>query len=139
MAKTIVQKVVFKNTTPKDLYDLYMNAKKHSMISGGPAKITSKEGATYSAHGGYITGQNLKLVKDQLIVQTWRGADWNKKDADSTLMIHLEPKGKNVVLHAVHSNVPDKQAEGIEKGWHSHYWNPWKQHLAGKPITRPQM
>ena len=28
MAKTIVQKVVFKNTTSKDLYDLYMNAKK---------------------------------------------------------------------------------------------------------------
>jgi activator of HSP90 ATPase len=137
MAKTIVQKVVFKNTTPKDLYDLYMNAKKHSKATAASAKITTKEGAKFSAHDGYITGENLKLVKDQLIVQSWRGADWDKKDQDSTFMIHLEPKGKNVTLHAVHSNVPDNQADGIEKGWHTHYWEPWKQYLAGKPIAKP--
>jgi activator of HSP90 ATPase len=139
MARTIVQKVVFKNTTPKALYELYMNAKKHSQITGGPVQITGKEGAEFSAHGGYMTGHNLKLVKDQLIVQSWRGSDWNKKDPDSTFMIHLEPKGKNVVLHVVHANVPDKQADGIEKGWHEHYWKPWAQHLAGQPITRPAM
>ena len=134
MAKTIVQKIVFKNTTPKDLYDLYMNAKKHSKATAAPAEISNKEGAKFSAHGGYITGENLKLVKDQLIVQSWRGADWDKKDHDSTFMIHLEPKGKNVTLHA---NVPDKQADGIDKGWHSHYWEPWKQYLAGTPIAKP--
>ena len=140
MAKTIVQKVVFKNTTAKDLYDLYMNAKKHSIATAAPAQISAKEGTKFSAHGGYITGENIKLVKDQLIVQNWRGADWNKKDPDSIFIIHLEPKGKNVTLHMVHSNVPDKQAEGIEKGWHSHYWEPWKQYLAGKPITKyPEM
>ena len=139
MAKTVVQKVVFKNTTPKDLYDLYMNAKKHSMISGAPAQITAKEGTPFSAHAGYITGQNIKLVKDQLIVQSWRGADWKKKDPDSTFMLLFEPKGKNVTAHIVHSNVPDNQAEGIDKGWHSHYWEPWKQHIAGETITRPKM
>jgi len=140
MAKTIVQKVVFKNTTPKALYELYMNAKKHSAATGVPAQITNKEGAPFSAHAGYITGQNLKLVKDQLIVQSWRGTDWNKKEGDSTFMIHLEPKGKNVILHAVHANIPDKEAEGIDKGWHTFYWEPWKQYLAGKPISkRPEM
>ncbi len=102
-------KVVFKNATPKDLYNLYMNEKKHSKATGGPAKITNKEGASFSVHDGYITGENLKIVKNQLIVQSWRGADWDKKDADSTLMIHLEPKGNDVVFHAVHSNVPDNQ------------------------------
>jgi activator of HSP90 ATPase len=136
MAKTIVQKVVFKNTTPKALYDLYMNAKKHSKATAAPAQITNKEGAPFSAHGGYITGQNLKLVKDQLIVQSWRGKDWNKKEADSTFLIHLEPKGKDVVLHAVHTNIPDKEAEGIDKGWHEFYWEPWKKFLAGKPIDK---
>ena len=140
MAKTIVQKVVFKNTTSKDLYDLYMNAKKHSKATGAPAQITSKEGVSFSAHDGYITGQNIKLVKDNLIVQSWRGMDWDKKDPDSTFIISLEPKGKNVTLHAVHTNVPDKQADGIDKGWHSHYWEPWKQYLAGKPIDKsPEM
>ena len=139
MAKTIVQKVVFKNTTPKALYELYMDAKKHSMISGGRAEISAKEGTKYSVHGGYITGKNLQLVKNKLIVQTWRAVGWDKNDVDSTFIINLEEKGKDVVLHAIHANLPDKAASGIDKGWHDHYWNPWKQHLAGKEITRPKM
>lgn len=139
MAKTITQKVVFKNTTPKALYDLYMNPKKHAMISAAPATISSKAGGKYSVFGGYIQGKNLHLVKDKLIVQTWRAQGWDKNDVDSTFIISLEPKGKDVVLQAIHANVPDKQEASLSKGWKDHYWNPWKQHLAGKKITRPQM
>jgi activator of HSP90 ATPase len=140
MAKTIVQKVVFKNTTPKALYELYTNAKKHTTATAAPAKITAKEGAKFSTHGGYITGRNLHLVSDRLIVQSWRTKEWDKDDIDSTFVIHLEAKGKNVVLYATHANVPDKHAESLTKGWNSHYWEPWKQYLAGTPITKyPEM
>ncbi|MGZ4035024.1 MAG: SRPBCC domain-containing protein [Bacteroidia bacterium] len=139
MAKTIVQKVVFKNTSPKALYDLYMDAKQHSKVTGGPAKITKKEGAAYSVHGGYITGKNLQLVENEHIVQTWRAVDWAKSDPDSIFIINLEQKGKDTILHAIHNNVPDKAVKGIDKGWHDHYWKPWKQHLAGKKITIPKM
>ena len=75
MAKTINQKVVFKNTTTKALYDLYMDAKKHTLIAGAPCTISAKEGSKYSVHNGYITGKNLQLIKDKLIVQTWRAMD----------------------------------------------------------------
>ena len=139
MSKNITQKIIFRNTSPKTLYDLYMNAKKHAMISGAPAKITSKAGAKYSVHGGYITGENILLEKDALIVQTWRGMDWDKAEPDSIFIIRLMKKGKDVVLHAIHAGIPDKAVAGIEKGWHDHYWNPWKQHIAGKKITRPKM
>jgi activator of HSP90 ATPase len=139
MAKTIMQKVVFKKTTPKSIYDLYMNAKKHSMISGSPVTVSAKEGAAFSAHNSYITGTNLKLIKDKLIVQTWRAQNWDATTSDSIFMILLEPKGKDVIMHMVHANVPDAHVESIDKGWYEHYWNPWKQFLAGKPITRPSM
>ena len=132
MPKTIVQKVVFKGTEPKDLYSLYLNARKHTKATGAPAEITNKEGAGFSAHGGHITGQNLKIVKDSLIVQSWRGLDWDKTDADSIFTLHFEPKGKNTTVHMVHANIPDKHADGIEKGWFKFYWEPWKAYLAGK-------
>ena len=138
MPKTITQKVVFKNTTSKALYDLYMNAKKHSKATASPTKITAKEGTKFSASSDYITGTNLKLVKDQLIVQTWRAVDWDAKDPDSILILHFEPKGKNIILNVAHVNVPDKQAKGIDQGWHDYYWEPWKQYLAGKPIAKPK-
>ena len=57
MAKTIIQKVLFKNTTPATLYELYVNAKKHSMVTGDAAKITSKVGAKFSAHRGLYQRQ----------------------------------------------------------------------------------
>src|SRR5213075_1544174 len=130
MAKNINQKIVFKNTTQKALYDLYMDSKKHSVATGAPAKLSAKEGGKYSVHGGYITGKNLQLIKNKLIVQTWRAEGWGKDDADSTFIILLEPTGKNVVLHATHANVPDKHAASIDAGWHKHYWEPWKKYLA---------
>ncbi len=138
MKKTIVQKVVFKNTTPKAVYDLYMNPKKHSEVIGAPAKISNKVGAKFSAHNGYISGKNLHLVKDQLIVQSWKSKTW-AKDEDSTFIIDLTKQGNDTVLIATHANVPDKDVKGITKGWYGHYWNPMKQYLAGKKITRPKM
>jgi len=139
MAKQITQKITFKNTKAKALFDLYMNAKLHSFIAGSPVKISSKAGAPFSAHGGYISGTSVYTVKDKIIVQAWRGANWAASDPDSTFTIILEPKGKDTVLHAIHSNVPDAYADSIKKGWYDHYWNPWKQHLAGKKIKRPTM
>jgi activator of HSP90 ATPase len=137
MAKTITQKIVFKNTSPKVLYELYMDSKKHSAATGSPAKMSSKVGGSFSVHDGYISGKNLHLLKDALIVQSWRGMDWDKADADSTFLINLEKKGKDTVLHAVHANLPEKHADGINKGWHDFYWKPWKQYLAGKKVKRP--
>ncbi|HUR31448.1 MAG TPA: SRPBCC domain-containing protein [Saprospiraceae bacterium] len=139
MSKTIIQEILFKNTTPNTLYNLYMNANKHSDITGSPAVITEKEGDSYSAHGGYITGKNLLLVKDKLIVQTWRAQGWEESDVDSIFMIKLEPQGEDVILHAIHANLPDNHAGHIDQGWHDHYWNPWKQYLAGETITLPKM
>ena len=139
MSKTILQKVVFKNTTTRVLYDLYMNAKLHSLIAGSPVKISAKPGSKFSAHGGYIKGKNIFLIKNKQIIQTWRAAGWDKDDVDSVFMINFEQKGKDVVLDMVHAYLPEKAVAGVKKGWTDHYWNPWKQHLAGKPITRPTM
>ncbi len=139
MSKTIVQDVLFKNTTPKQLYDLYMDGEKHSIATGAPANITATEGSSYSAHNGYITGKNLQLIKDRLIVQTWRAQSWSSDDIDSTFIIYLEPQGADVLLHAVHANVPDNAMESLNAGWHKMYWEPWKLYLNGTTIAKASM
>lgn len=139
MPKNIIQKIVFKNTTPKAVYETYMDAKKHAIIAGGPAKITRKEGAKYSVFEGYATGKNLQLIPNSLIVQTWRASDWNKDDEDSVFIIQLEAKGKDTIVNMFHLNVPDKQAEALDGGWHTFYWKPMKDFLAGKPVKHAEM
>lgn len=128
--KTLTQKVVLKNTTPEQLYNLYMDAKLHSLVTGDTAKITKKEGASFTAYGSYIKGKNLQLIPGKLIVQSWRGSDWNKSDLDSTFILHFEKKGNDAVVNMVHANLPDKEADGIKSGWTDFYWTPWKAYLA---------
>ena len=136
---TIIQKVIFKNTTRETLYELYMSSKKHSLITDGPVEISEKVGSSFDIFAGYITGKNLQLIKNQLIVQSWRGSDWDAKDFDSVFVLALEQRGNNVMLNMIHANVPDDKEKDLDKGWHDFYWNPWKQHLAGKTITRSEM
>jgi len=134
---TIIQKVVFKNTQAKQLYNLYMDAKLHGMITGGPVKISEKIGSKLEVFGGYVTGKTLQVIKNKLIVQSWHGSDWGAKDDDSVFVLSFEQKGEDAVMNVFHANIPDDKSARLDKGWHDHYWSPWKQYLAGKPITRP--
>jgi len=101
-----------------------MNAKKHSVATGAPANIEDKTGTKFTTHGGYISGENLQLVKNKTIVQTWRTMEWDKKDPDSILIIHLDTEGEDTILHATHANVPDKHAASITKAG---------MHITGNP------
>jgi activator of HSP90 ATPase len=84
------------------------------------------------AQDGYISGKNLQVVTNKLIVQTWRASDWQKTEVDSTFILHFETKGNDVLLHVTHANLPDNQAYSINKGWYDYYWKPWKHYLTRK-------
>ena len=127
--QTIRQKVLFLNASPKDLYGIYLNSAKHAALSGSPARISSREGADFSAHGTYISGKNSCLVPDRLIVQTWRAENWGAADPDSTFILMMEQKGKDTILHMVHAGVPDREADELLKGWQFYYWEPMKKML----------
>ena len=132
MAKTLTQKIVFKGIPVSALYNTYINAKEHTKAIGIPVSIQAKEGAKFRTHDGYITGKNFQLVKDKLIVQSWRASEWSKSDPDSTFILSFEQKGKDGVVNMVHANVPDKHYAGIKDGWNTYYWKPWKKYFASK-------
>ena len=129
MSKTITQKIIFKNISAATLYELYMDAKKHSAVTGAEAKINQKEGSVFTSYGDYIAGKNLQLIKNKLIVQSWRASDWTEEDIDSTFIIELEEKENGTTIYVTHANVPLRQAKSLSDGWHKYYWNPWKAFL----------
>jgi len=129
MVKTITQKVIFKNTKPAKLYDLYMDSDKHTAATGSPANIHRKPGQSFMAYDNYITGKNLQLIPDRLIVQTWRASDWENSDIDSTFILSFQKKGKDTILYMTHANVPKRQVDDLKQGWVDFYWKPWKNYL----------
>lgn len=132
MAKTITQKVVFKNTTTKVLYELYMDAKKHAILTGAKTKIKAKVGAKFVGFGGEIKGRMLQLEENKFIVQSWREKAWSKSTLDSILVLSFEQKGNDAELSLVQVNVPDKQADNVALGWDDCYWKNWRKYLTAK-------
>jgi uncharacterized protein YndB with AHSA1/START domain len=66
--KTLQQTVTFK-ASPRQVYDMLMDSKKHQSLSGQPAKISRKVGGKFTAWDSHISGFNLALDPGQKIVQ----------------------------------------------------------------------
>lgn len=69
--KTLQQTVTFK-ASPRQVYDMLMDSKKHQSLSGEPAKISRKVGGKFTARGSHISGFNLALRPGEKIVQVAR-------------------------------------------------------------------
>ena len=91
--------------------------------SAAPTTISAAPGSAFALFGGYITGRQLELEPDQLIVQAWRAGSWGPglySIARFQLVDH-ENGGKIVFDHG---GFPDAQAEHLAAGWQANYWTP---------------
>jgi activator of HSP90 ATPase len=127
MGKNIRQTATFK-ASPHEVYEALMDAKKHAEFTGGEAKISRKVGGKFSIYDGEVEGENLELVPDQKIVQTWRYSDWPAGHY-STATFTLEETDEGTRLLFTQKDVPDDKYEDIKQGWKDYYWKPMKEML----------
>lgn len=131
MTKVIRQTVVLP-APPAALYDMYLDARRHSQIIDANVSVGRKPGTTFRAWGGSISGRMLQLVPKRLIVQSWRADDWKKADIDSTLILAFSADRRGGRIELVQVNVPDRHAASISDGWKSFYWKPWRNYLTSR-------
>lgn len=123
MNKAIQQRVHFKNTTAAELFDIFLDPKKHSAIHGGAeTKISKKEGDSFSLLNGNLTGKNLLVVPDKMIVQTWKGNVWKADDPVSILTLLFSDTKNGAQIEMVHAFTPTQFTEL----WNEVYWLPIK-------------
>lgn len=128
--KNIRQTTTFK-ASPHDVYEALMDSKKHSEFTGGAAVINREVGGKFIAYDGYADGENVELVPDKKIVQTWRTSDWPEGHYSQVTFLLEEVDGKTR-LTFTQTGVPDDQAVDIADGWRQYYWKPMKQMLEKK-------
>jgi len=131
MPKTLEQVIKF-NAPPEKVYKLYMDPEKHAEVTGHAVSIGKQMGDKFKAFDGHIEGRMLHVVERKMIVQTWRGSEWKKKDQDSILMLTFQKVFGGTKLHLVHAGIPNGQLSLIKKGWDVFYWKAWKAYLKGK-------
>jgi activator of HSP90 ATPase len=124
--KTIRQKVVIP-APPDEVYESYVDPKKHSKFTGSKATFDPKVGGEFTAWDGYISGKNLELKKGKKIVQEWLTTEWPKGFPPSKLALTLKKTEGGTEISMVHSGVPADQAEDTAEGWNEFYWEPLKE------------
>jgi activator of HSP90 ATPase len=126
--KTIHQKVQIP-AEPNEVYEAFMNAKKHSAFTESKATGDPKVGGKFTAWDGYISGKNLELERGNRIVQEWITTEWPEGCPPSRLELTFKKTKEGTEIIMVHSGVPAEQAADIEQGWIDFYWEPLKQYF----------
>lgn len=130
MIKTkIIRQSVNVKASPEEVYDVLMDSKKHSKLTGGVAKISPKVGGKFTAYDLYIDGENLELIPGKKIVQSWRASDWDK-NYYSTVIFEFKKIKSGTKLSFTHKNIPPDQFKSISDGWKEFYWEPLKEMFA---------
>ena len=125
--KTIRQTATFK-ASPHEVYEILMDSKKHSELTGSEAHVGRRVGSKFSVYGGDIQGANLELVLDRKIVQSWRYSDWPEGHYSRvTFLLKEVPNGTHLAF--TQTGVPDEFYEDIAQGWKDYYWEPMKEML----------
>ncbi len=125
--KTIIQTVKIK-APAHDIYEAFMDSKKHAAFTGAGAKISRKIGGSFSVFDGYSSGKNIELIEDKKIVQSWRAEDW-PEDQISKITITLKEAKGITSLGFKQTGVPESFFNDISQGWKEYYWGPLKRML----------
>jgi activator of HSP90 ATPase len=116
----------------EDVYDAYVDPKKHAEFTGSPATGTPRVGGKFTAWDGYISGKFLALERGKRVVHEWETTEWPAGCPPSLVELTFKKKGKQTELTMVHSRVPSEQAKEYAHGWTDYYWEPLKEYFRKK-------
>lgn len=110
---------------------MIMDRKKHGMVTQSTVRMVARIGGKFSVYGGGITGTNIRLEPEKLIVQSWQIDDehW-PKGHQSKVTFRFSKHKRGTRLNFTHSGIPSAAYEDIKSGWHEYYWTPMKTLLA---------
>ena len=128
---TTIRQIIFIPATPDEVYDAFLDEKKHTEFTGAKASVDPRIGGEFTAWDGYILGKNLDLVRGIRIVQEWKTTEWPDYPP-SVVEFSLKQKGNGTEVTIIHSKVPLEQAESYRQGWIDFYWEPMKKYFKKK-------
>lgn len=126
---TIEQFISF-NAAPEVVYDLIMNAEKHSEFTGSDVEMSQEIDGKFKMFDGYCHGYNMELEKGKKIVQAWHFAEEGWPDDHYSICTFLfEPEDGGTKMTFIQTGVPEKNLGTLEEGWLEYYWGPMSEFI----------
>ena len=127
--RNVIRQSVVLDASAEELFDTYLDPKKHAAVTGSAVTISDKPGSKFTAFFGAITGVTLAVDPKRIVVQAWRSTNFGLSDPYSTLVLGFTALGKKGRIDLVQIDVPKADFEAVEKGWELYYWTPWRRYL----------
>ncbi|MEG2339850.1 MAG: SRPBCC domain-containing protein [Odoribacter sp.] len=86
--------------------------------SGYPADMKAEVGYVFSLWEGDITGVNLQITPNCLLVQEWF---FGEQKEPSIVRLTLKKNGGRTAVELTHTNIPEEVYEEITEGWREYY------------------
>ncbi len=133
---TTIKQTVTIPASPKEVYEAYVDPKKHGQFTDSKATGKPIVGGKFTAWDGYIFGTFLELEEGKRVVQEWTTTDWIEGYPASKVELTFKKVLEGTEISMVHSNVPKEQADEIAEGWTEFYWDPLKQYFSNQPKNK---
>lgn len=114
------------NAPIAEVWQAFVNPEQVEGWSGAPAVMDNKVGTQFKLWGGDIFGENLVVVSQKRLVQSWTTPKW---DQASKVTFNLSEKDDITTVELIHENVPEKSYRSINDGWKHYYLGPMKAYL----------
>ena len=98
-------------------------------LAATACQINAHPGGRFTLFGGYITGRQVALEPNELIVQAWRAGNW-PHGLYSIVRFELVAHETGCRIVFDQAGFPRGEAESLASGWHANYWDPLQQLLS---------
>jgi activator of HSP90 ATPase len=126
MAKTINETFECEGRSPKEMFQMFMDSKKISELTGYETSMGEKVEDKFFALNGAVIGKNLLIIPNRMIVQSWRWLTRKKEFTDSILVMVFSESEKGSVIEFSSANLQNDEMPFINK---ETYLDPLKEHL----------
>jgi activator of HSP90 ATPase len=133
-AEAIHQEVSF-SSSPMRIYDAVTRAEQFQKVvllsvarssvdvTSKPAEISGEPGGIFVIFGGYISGRQIELERNQSIVQAWHEREW-APGVYSIARFELREAGTGTKLIFDHTGFPAGAGDHLATGRKISYWEP---------------
>ncbi len=126
----VIKQTVLIDASPEEVYDAYVDPKKHAEFTGSPATGSPKVGGRFTTWDGYSSGKYIELERGKRVVHEWITTEWPAGYPPSIVELTLKRKGSKTELTMVHSKAPAEQSSDYAEGWKDYYWEPLKKYFS---------
>jgi len=114
--------------TPEELFNLYLSEEKHrSVFDKKDIRIGKNKGDRIriynrTSYNNYISGRNLLVIPNTMIIQALRSESWDKKEKDAIVILRFSKYKGSARVQLVNANLPENEQQVVDRGMFFELW-----------------